>query len=40
MVIAKRIEMEKVNEILELWEYEKDLPMGLAHITTGIQRIF
>lgn len=28
MVISGRIEMETVNEILEYWDYEKDLPMS------------
>jgi hypothetical protein len=27
MVAAGRIEMETVTEILEYWDYEKDLPL-------------
>ena len=27
MVTADRIDMDKVTEILEYWDYEKDLPM-------------
>lgn len=27
MLTAERIDMDKVVEILEYWEYEKDLPM-------------
>ena len=40
MVIAGRIDMEAVNEILEYWEYEHDLPMGLAKLRQVFKEYF
>jgi len=40
MVIAKRIEMETVNGILEYWEYENDLPMGLGKLRQLFKEYF
>ncbi len=40
MVIAGRIEMPKVREILEYWEYENDLPMGLGRLRQLFREYF
>jgi hypothetical protein len=40
MVNSGRIEMEAVNEILEYWEYEKDLPMPVGKLRQLFEEYF
>ena len=40
MVISGRIEMETVNEILEYWDYEKDLPMSPSKLRQLFKEYF
>jgi hypothetical protein len=40
MVIAGRIDMAKVTEIVEYWHYENDLPMGLGRLRQLFREYF
>lgn len=40
MVIAGRIEMDTVTEILEYWEYENDLPMPRGRLRQVFREYF
>jgi predicted solute-binding protein len=40
MVTAGRIDMEKVAEILEYWDYEQDLPMPLGKLRQVFREYF
>ena len=40
MVTASRVDMDKVAEILEYWDYEKDLPMPLGKLRQLFKEYF
>jgi hypothetical protein len=40
MVISGRIKMEIVNQILEYWDYEKDLPMPAVKLRQLFKEYF
>ena len=40
MVTAGRIEMETVTEILEYWDYEKDLPLPQGRLRQLFKEYF
>lgn len=40
MVDCKRIDMEKVTEVLQYWDHENDLPMGRQSLRECYRQLF